>query len=94
MSLKEQMNRFEMQSWRAYTIIMYCNEGWAPEHGGCLRLLHEDGRKTDVPPKAGRAIFFSSLMQHEVLEAAVRDRWALTMWVWREDADDSKYYVS
>lgn len=92
--MKEQLNRFEMQSWRCWTIILYCNEGWVPDHGGCLRLLHETNGKTDVPPKAGRAVLFNSLKQHEVLQTALRDRWALTMWVWREDSDQAKFTIS
>ena len=77
-----------------WTIILYCNEGWVSDHGGCLRLLHVWDSKTDVPPKAGRAVLFNALKQHEVLETALRDRWALTMWVWREDGDETKFASS
>jgi hypothetical protein len=60
-----------------------------------VTVHHEQGGYTDVPPIAGRCIFFNSLHQHEVLpNTGARDRWALTMWVYREDADASKFTIS
>ena len=93
-NLREQLMSFALRSWRSFTVLLYANPGWVPEHGGCLRLHHETGGFADVPPLAGRALIFNSLHQHEVLPAAVHDRWALTMWVWREDGDLSKFAVS
>lgn len=71
---------------RKLTCIVYFNEGWAPEHGGCLRLhlrgdaggLHAG--PVDVPPTLGRLVIFpSETRQHEVLPS-YHERVALTCW--------------
>lgn len=93
-NLKQQLATFDLRSWRAYTVILYANDGWEAGHGGCLRLLHEEGGYTDVAPRAGRALLFNSLHQHEVLPTYARPRWAITMWTWREDGDETKFSVS
>ena len=84
----------ELRSWRVYTAILYANDGWLPEHGGHLRLHHELGGHTDVEPAGGRLLLFNSLFQHEVRPTWERERWAITMWVWREDGDSEKFAVS
>jgi SM-20-related protein len=37
-------------NWRAFTVILYCNADWAPEHGGCLRMYADGG----APPPVAR----------------------------------------
>ena len=71
---------------RKLTAIIYFNEGWAPEHGGCLRLhLRGDAGglqagPVDVAPSMGRLVIFpSETRQHEVLPS-YRERFARTCW--------------
>merc|ERR1719247_2474819 len=42
-------------SQRVLTAIVYCNDGWLPEHGGRLRLWPptQGGHAVDVEPVAG-----------------------------------------
>ena len=97
-------------NWRVFTVICYANADWRSEHGGCLRLHHAartipggfvlGGRPpsgqpafTDVAPHAGRVVVFDSLVPHEVLPAR-RERFAVTLWVWREDGEEEKYCLS
>ena len=104
-------------NWRVWTVILYANEGWHPDDGGCLRLhantvTSADGgngtapvafgrrsasgsmaEQKDIEPLAGRLLIFDSLRLHEVLPSW-RERFALTMWIWREDDDEEKYYLS
>ena len=104
-------------NWRVWTAILYANEGWRPENGGCLRLhantvTSADGgngtapvafgrrsasgsmaEQKDIEPLAGRLLIFDSLRLHEVMPSW-RERFALTMWIWREDDDEEKYYLS
>lgn len=93
-SLREQLNAFELRSWRVYTVILYANDGWQRAHAGCLRVHHEAGGHADLEPLGGRAVVFNSLLAHEVRPAHERERWALTLWVWREDGDERKYFLS
>ena len=63
---------------RAYTAILYLNDSWHPDHGGCLRLhVDNDGtghRHVDVEPLAGRLVVFSSKdIPHEVLPMRLGD---------------------
>lgn len=107
-------------NWRVWTVILYANEGWQPEHGGSLRLARNDvinpisaaprnmneedlaaaaaaadacDREIDVEPIAGRVLIFDSRRTHAVLPAW-RERFALTLWLWREDDDSSKFGLS
>lgn len=72
------------------TAILYLNEGWRPQDGGCLRLFWPHGNagagggmrvKEDVAPVAGRLLLFwaSEEVPHEVL-AAHRDRFTISVW--------------
>lgn len=97
-------------NWRVWTCILYANEGWQPEHGGSLRLAKNDlvaigasgsvdsatialNEEVDVEPIAGRVLIFDSMRTHAVLPAW-RERFALTLWLWREDEDSSKFSLS
>ena len=66
------------QELRKFSFLLYCNEGWQPSDGGCLRI-HTDGggvlapagappSYVDVEPKAGTLVLFDSVtVPHEVL---------------------------
>ena len=47
----------------------------------------------DVEPLGGRVVVFDSLLEHEVLPSAA-NRYAVTLWVWREDGDRAKLMLS
>ena len=71
---------FRADEARRITAIAYLNPGWAPEHGGALRL-HLEGGVVDVPPCAGTLVVFRShLVLHEVLPSTV-ERYALPAWL-------------
>jgi len=68
------------------TSILYLNEGWRQEDGGCLRLYwpgEHSGQKVkqDILPVAGRLLLFwaSEDCPHEVL-ATKRDRFTMSIW--------------
>ena len=54
--------------------------------GGTAAL---DTTPCDIEPYAGRVLLFDSLLQHEVMPS-FRDRYAITLWTWREDGDQDK----
>lgn len=77
---------FPGQSNRRATAIWYANAGWAPEHGGMLRLFPEDSAPVDVEPSLDRlVVFLSERLEHEVLPAFA-PRLALTAWYYGRDA--------
>lgn len=68
---------------RVITFVLYLNEGWQETYGGQLRL-HGIGK--DVFPFGGRLIVFrSDTIEHEVLPAT-HNRWSLTGWFRRRQA--------
>ena len=81
-----------LTNWRILTAIAYANAGWMPEHGGHLRI-YDGNSHVDLEPIAGRIVIFNSLLVHEVLPCW-RNRFALTLWIWREDEDASKQELS
>jgi len=77
------------QEIRRFSYLLYCNEDWQPEHGGCLRI-HLDGgveeapagaapSYVDVEPRAGTLVVFRSDVPHEVLETSAK-RLAIAGW--------------
>ena len=50
-------------------------------------VLRAEKRYTDIEPIAGRIVAFNSLLHHEVLPAH-KPRFAITLWVWKEDGAD------
>ncbi|KAL1515679.1 hypothetical protein AB1Y20_002296 [Prymnesium parvum] len=94
-------------NWRAFTILMYLNPAWTPDDGGCLRIYGECGGVppltplpqdtlsakssfVDLEPLAGRVVVFNSLLHHEVMPV-MGIRCALTIWIWKEDANREKF---
>lgn len=71
---------FPGQSNRRATAIWYANEGWAPEHGGRLRLFPEGAAPVEVDPALDTlVVFLAERLEHEVLPAHA-PRLALTAW--------------
>jgi SM-20-related protein len=70
---------FPGQDNRRLTAIVYLNEGWAPAHGGQLKLFLEPTPVIVEPLLDRLVVFRSELVEHEVLEAHA-ERWALTAW--------------
>ncbi|KFH17284.1 oxidoreductase, 2OG-Fe(II) oxygenase family protein [Toxoplasma gondii MAS] len=65
---------------RFLTVILYLNENWKPECGGCLRL-HLDACRVDISPCLGKLVLFrSEQLEHSVLPVACADRFAVTCW--------------
>jgi Rps23 Pro-64 3,4-dihydroxylase Tpa1-like proline 4-hydroxylase len=65
---------------RRVTVVVWLNDGWHPEHGGCLQVA-TNADVVDVEPVLGRAIvFWSERVPHEVLPCFA-PRFALTMWL-------------
>jgi hypoxia-inducible factor (prolyl hydroxylase) len=75
---------------RLLTVLVYLNEGWAAEDGGCLRLFHDDGSTTDVEPRFNRLVCFWSDARtpHEV-RPCHRERWAVSLW-YHDDEDEEQ----
>lgn len=77
------------QALRKYSYLIYCNEGWTPEDGGCLRIHLDGGGEeapagaapayVDVEPRAGTLVVFRSDVPHEVLETSA-ERLAIAGW--------------
>ena len=75
---------------RAFSYLLYLNDAWEPEHGGCLRI-HTDGYGEDAPisapesyvdvePRGGTLVVFrSDTMAHEVLNTNA-ERQAVAGW--------------
>jgi SM-20-related protein len=77
---KRHLDQFKKDDRRKLSVICYLNEGWKSEHGGQLRIYHQEGEK-EYLPIAGRLICFrSDRLEHEVLPAT-RERLSLTGWM-------------
>jgi SM-20-related protein len=68
---------------RVLSCVLYLNDDWKEEDGGCLRLYLDDrdaARRIDVLPEGGALVcFLSARFFHEVLPAR-RERLSLTGW--------------
>jgi SM-20-related protein len=80
------VDRFSDDDARVVSVVLYLNDAWRPEDGGCLRLhLGDAGSATsrDIAPRAGTlAVFLADRFPHEVLPAR-RERYSLTGWFLR-----------
>ncbi len=73
-------DRFQNDSSRAYSMVMYLNENWKKEDGGELCLHHENKTQL-IAPQNGTCIFFQSdKMEHEVLQTN-KPRLSITGWL-------------
>jgi len=65
---------------RQITAIVYLNDGWAKEDGGCLRVWHGDDSALDIAPALNRLVLFrSNSLAHEVLSSS-KVRHAASVW--------------
>ncbi len=84
---KRHLDSFRGRASRVVSLVLYLNEGWAPEDGGALQVFSRgDGDEVCavVVPEAGRmALFLSEEIPHEVLPAN-RTRYSLACW-FRQD---------
>jgi SM-20-related protein len=77
---KRHLDQFKKDDHRKLSVICYLNENWKSEHGGQLRIYHDDD-ESEVLPVAGRLVCFrSDQLEHEVLPAT-RERLSLTGWM-------------
>jgi SM-20-related protein len=74
------LDRFQTDSGRRFSFILYLNEQWDESDGGELALYLPD-RTLKVLPIGKRAVFFKSdELEHEVLRG-VKERYSLTGWL-------------
>lgn len=80
---RRHLDRFQQDSRRTLTTILYLNPAWDTQDGGQLRLYlndHDPESYLDIAPIGGTLVtFLSSRFWHEVLPAR-RDRMSLTGW--------------
>ena len=79
------------QALRKFSYLLYCNEGWTEDDGGCLRLYTDGGGEeaptgaapsyVDVEPKAGTLVVFRSDRVLHRVSPAYRWRLALTVFL-------------
>lgn len=80
---KRHVDRFQQNSHRVISFVLYLNQNWKADHGGELALYVED--KTEiVQPLGGRLILFRSELEHEVL-LAHKKRYSITGWMLDKD---------
>jgi SM-20-related protein len=78
------LDQFRETNNRIFSVILYLNEDWKPEHGGQLRI-YEDDAYVDISPLMGRLVCFrSDLVEHEVLKTD-RVRFSVTGWFRRDE---------
>jgi len=78
------VDQFRETNNRIFSVILYLNEDWKPEHGGQLRV-YENGEFVDISPVAGRLVCFrSDLVEHEVLKTT-QPRFSITGWIRRDE---------
>ncbi|SFM69425.1 2OG-Fe(II) oxygenase [Marinobacter pelagius] len=84
---KRHLDSFRGRASRVVSLVLYLNEGWAPEDGGALQVFNRDNENEVcgmIVPEAGRmALFLSEEIPHEVLPAN-RTRYSLACW-FRQD---------
>jgi SM-20-related protein len=81
---RRHLDQFRATTNRAFTFLLYLNEGWQPAHGGSLRLYLPAGPR-DVVPRLGQFICFrSDLIEHEVLPTQ-QSRLSLSGWLRRDE---------
>lgn len=77
---RKHLDRFQNDSLRTLTAIMYLNEDWREEDGGQLRVYTDDESYFDVLPQGGTLMtFLADRFWHEVLPAS-RERISITGW--------------
>jgi len=77
---RKHIDRFQNDSQRVLSCILYLNADWNEANGGQLRLYLDDDSHIDVLPQAGTLVtFLSERFWHEVMPAT-RERMSITGW--------------
>ena len=77
---KKHVDRFQRDSGRTISCVLYLNEDWKEGDGGQLRIYHND-TFTDIVPVFGRLVCFKSdEIEHEVLPTK-KERYSITGWM-------------
>lgn len=77
---KRHLDQFQNNKSRAFTMIMYLNDGWKEKDGGELCIYHDAHTQT-IAPENGKCVFFkSSELEHEVLQTQ-EPRLSITGWL-------------
>jgi len=73
-------DRFTGDRRRVLSCVLYLNQDWHPDAGGCLRMYRSDTAPLDVLPQGGTLVLFlSERFEHAVLPAR-RERLSLAGW--------------
>lgn len=76
---RKHLDRFQNDSKRTLSAVVFFNSGWRPEEGGCLRM-ETSGGVVEILPEAGTCVFFlSDRIPHEVTETH-RERLSFAGW--------------
>jgi SM-20-related protein len=76
---KKHVDRFQNDDRRQFSFVCYLTENWREGDGGEL-LMYKDEEPERIEPTAGRVVFFSSEIPHEVL-LSHQLRLSLTGWL-------------
>ncbi len=77
---KKHFDRFQRDSGRTISCVLYLNQEWTENDGGQLRIYNNE-KFTDVIPVFGRLVCFKSdEIEHEVLPTK-RERYSITGWM-------------
>jgi SM-20-related protein len=77
---KKHLDQFKTDEGRAFSMIMYLNEGWAEGDGGELKIYQETGIQIITPNNQKCVFFKSDELEHEVLVSNVK-RFSVTGWL-------------
>lgn len=77
---KKHLDRFQRDSGRTISCVLYLNKDWQEGDGGELRIYNKENH-TDVNPVFGRFVCFKSdEIEHEVLPTR-KERYSITGWM-------------
>jgi len=77
---KKHIDQFKSDNGRAFSMIMYLNEGWVKENGGELKI-HQKLEVQIISPENQKCVFFkSNELEHEVLVTNV-SRMSIAGWL-------------
>lgn len=77
---KKHLDRFQRDSGRTISCVLYLNKDWQEGDGGQLRIYNKENH-TDVNPLFGRLVCFKSdEIEHEVLPTK-KERYSITGWM-------------
>lgn len=77
---KKHLDQFKTDSGRAFSMIMYLNEGWIEGHGGELKVYQEAEFQVISPDNRKCVFFKSDELPHEVLPSNMK-RMSVTGWL-------------